>query len=156
MPPARVFRFCETHTPVRSASVASVSSASRFSWPSKVPDESVHDVPLLVVASSLSSSIFAKRGGQHYALRTISGSSFPGYSPGLFSSFSYIGFSCRLPASSVVLNHFPQEYQAAIWRSFSLKGTGLPLLITHSTYSIASAPICARPPHLDFSIVSQL
>lgn len=68
----------------------------------------------------------------------------------LASFFPCFGFTCRFPASSVVLNHYPQEYQAAIWRSFSFKGTGLPLLITHSVYSIASASIHTRSPPLDF------
>jgi len=51
--------------------VASVSSASRFSWPSKVPEENVLAAPRLAVGSSLSSSIFAKCGGPHDAFRTF-------------------------------------------------------------------------------------
>jgi hypothetical protein len=79
----------------------------------------------------------------------FSGSSFPGYSPGLFPSLFWL----YLQNSSIIggIESFSSGVPGGHLAEFFLsKGTGLPLLITHSVYSIASASILTRSPPLDF------
>jgi hypothetical protein len=136
--------------------VASVNSASRFSWQNKVPEGNVLAAPLLVVGSSLFSSIFAKCDGP--TLRHSHRFLVLPFLDNLLAFFCpQVGFTCKFPASSVVLNRFPQEYRAGHLAEsflfflfvFIMKGTGFPLLISHSVYQISSGSICIRSPPLD-------